>query len=90
MSCGRGARVGLVRPCGCGPGESELRRMCAICKVLYSQATGLGFHRESYEDLTFWSCRGGVGCGSRVGGRDWAWWSGKALEIIDLDVAMQR
>ena len=39
--------------------------------------------------MTFQSCRGGVGRGSRVGGRDLAWWSAKALELIEFDVALQ-
>ena len=49
-----------------------------------------GFHGEGCEDLMFRRCRGGVGQGCRVGGRDWAWWRGKAPEIIDFDVGVQR
>ena len=29
--------MGLVRPCGCGPGESVLGRVCFMCEVSYSQ-----------------------------------------------------
>ena len=38
--------MGLVRPCGCGPGESYLRRVCVICRFLYSLVTGLGFRGD--------------------------------------------
>ena len=62
-----------------GLGESDLLRMCVICRILYLLMVILVFCGEGREDLTFRSCRGGVGRGSRVGGRDWAWWSGKAL-----------
>ena len=55
--------------------------------LLYSPVIDLGFCGEGREDLTFRSCRGGVGRGSRVGGRVWAWWSGKALELIDFGAA---
>ena len=75
---------------GVGLGESVLRRVCVICKILYFQVIGLGFRRERREDLTFRCYRRGVGRGSRVGGRDWAWWSGKALELIDFGDALQR
>ena len=85
-----GARVGLVRSCGCGPGESELRRGFVICRILCSQIINLNFCGEECKYLTFRSCQSGVGRGSRVGGRDWAWWSGKAKELMDFDVAMQR
>ena len=84
----RGACVGLVMPRGRGPGESDLRRACVICRVLYFQVVDLDFLGEGREDLTCRSCRGGAGQGSRVGGRDWAWWSGKTLELIDFDVAL--
>ena len=50
----------------------------------------LGVRGEGLEDLTFWRCRGGAGRGSRDGGRDWASWSGKTLELIHFDVALQR
>ena len=59
-------------------------------KLLYSMVTGLGFCGEERKDLTFRSCRGGVGRGSRVGGRDWAGWSGKKPELIGFDVALER
>ena len=75
---------------GVGLGEPDLRRVCIICRIVYFLEMGLGFRGEGREDLTFRSCRGGVGRGSRVGGRDWAWWSGKALELIDFGVALQR
>ena len=51
---------------------------------------GLGFREEGRENLSFRSCRGGVGRGSRVGGRDCAWWSGKALGLKDFGVALQQ
>ena len=73
-----------------GLGESDLRRMCVISRTVYSLVIVLACRGEGREDLTFRSCRGGVGRGSRVGGRDWAWWSGKALELIDFVVALQR
>ena len=73
-----------------GLGESDLRRVGVICSILYYQVTDLGFRGKGREDLTFRNCRGGVGCGSRVGGRDWAWWNGKALELTDFGVALQR
>ena len=82
--------MGLVRPCGCGPGERDLRRVCVICRLLYGRVVHLGFRGEACEALTFGRCRGGVGRGSRVGGRDWSWWSGTTLELVDFDVAMQR
>ena len=72
-----------------GLGEPDLRRVCVICRILYYMAIVLGFRGEGHENLTFWSCRGGVGRGSQVGGRDWAWWSGKALELIDFGVSLQ-
>ena len=68
-----------------GMGESDLRRMCAICRILYSLVIGLGFREEGRENLTFRSCQGGVGGESRVGGRDWARWSEKTLELKDLE-----
>ena len=71
-------------------GESDLRRVCVICRILYSHVVILGFCGEGREDLTFRSCRGGVGRGPRLGGRDWAWRSGKTLELIDFDVAVQQ
>ena len=74
---------------GVGLGESDLRRMCVICRRVYFKAMVLGFRGEGRKDLAFRRCRGGVGRGSRVGGRDWAWWSGKALELIDFGVALQ-
>ena len=82
--------MGLVRRCGCGPGESDLRRACVICRFLYLQVIVLGFRGEGCEDLTLRRCRGGAGRGSRDGGQDWAWWSGKTLKIIDFDSFMQR
>ena len=75
---------------GVGLGESDLRRGCVICRILYFLVIGLGFPGEGREELTFRRCRGGVGRGSQVGGRDWAWWSGKALELIDFGVALQQ
>ena len=72
-----------------GLGESNLRRVCVNCRPVYSQVVVVGFRGEEREDLTFRSCRGGVSCGSRVGGRDWAWWSGKTLESVDFGVALQ-
>ena len=60
-------------------GESDLRWVCVICRVLYSIVAALGFRGEGCEDLTFRGSRAGVGRGRRVGGRAWAWWSGKAL-----------
>ena len=74
---------------GVGLGESDLRRVYVICRLMLSLVVGLGFHGEERKDLTFRSCRGGVGRGSRVGGRDWAWWSGKTLELIDLGIALR-
>ena len=74
--------VGLV--------ESDLRRVCVICKILYSAVIVVGFTEEGREDLTFRSFWGGVGRGSWVGGGDWAWWSAKALELIYFGVALQR
>ena len=73
-----------------GLGESDLRRVCVLCTLLYSLVIRLGLHGDASEDLTFRNCRGGVGRRSRAGGRDWIWWSGKALELIDFDVALQR
>ena len=73
-----------------GLGESGLRQVCVICKILYSAVIVVGFTEEGREDLTFRSFWGGVGRGSRVAGRDWAWWSGKALELIDFGAALQR
>ena len=58
--------------------------------LLYSLVIGLVFHGEVREGLAFRSCRGGVGRGSRVDGRDWAFWSGKTLELIDFGVALQK
>ena len=66
-------------------GEPDLRRVCVICRILYS----LVIHGEEGEDLTLRGCRGGVDRGSLVGGRDWAWWSGKALELKDFGIALQ-
>ena len=81
---------GLVRPCGCGPGEFGLCRARVICRFPYSQVIGLGFHEEVCEDLAFGKCRRGGGRRCRVSGQDWAWWSGKKLKLIDLVVVMQR
>ena len=75
---------------GVGLGECDLRRVCIICRILYSVVIPLGFRGGGREDLTSRSCWGGVGRGSRVGGRDWAWRSGKALELTDFGVALQR
>ena len=75
--------------CGCGPGQSDLRRACVVCRFLYSQVIALRFCGEGDKDLTFRRCRRGVGRGSQVGGRDWAWWSGKTLELIAFGVATQ-
>ena len=79
-----------------GLGEPDVRRLCTICRILYSMVIVLGFRGENLklspgrEDLEFRGCRGGVGRGSRVGGRDWTWWNGKALEFIDFGVSLQR
>ena len=40
--------VGLV--------ESDLRRVCVICRVVYSLVVILGFGGEGREDLTFRGC----------------------------------
>ena len=82
--------MGLVRPCGCGPGEFGLCRTPVICRFAYSQVIGLGFHDEVLEDLTFRRYWRGVGQGCRVGGEDWAWRSRKKLKLMDLVVVMQR
>ena len=68
-----------------GTGESDLRQVRIICTILLCQVVG-----EGREDPTFRRCRGGAGRGPRVGGRDWAWWSGKTVELIDFGVALQR
>ena len=74
-----------------GPRGPDLRRVCVICRLLlYYMVVGLGFRGGGREDLTFRGCRGGVGRGSRVGGRDWTWWRGKALKLIDFGVALQQ
>ena len=82
--------MGLVRPCGCGPGEFGLCRTRVICRFPYLQVIVLGFREEVCEDLAFRRCRRDVGRGCRVGGQVWAWWSGKKLKIIDLVVVMRR
>ena len=75
---------------GVGLGAPDFRRVCVICRMLYFMLVILGFRRGGREDLTFLGCGGGVGRRSRVGGRDWAWWSGKALELVYFGVALQR
>ena len=57
--------MGLVRPRGRGPGESDLRRACVIGRILYFQVVTSGFRGKGREDLTFRSYGGGVGRGSR-------------------------
>ena len=49
--------MGLVRPCGCGPGETGLGRSHVICRLVYSQVVGLGVRGKRCEVRTF----GGVG-----------------------------
>ena len=80
----------MVCHVGVGLGQPDLRRVCVICRLLYFLVIGLGCRGEGREDLTFRGCRGGVGRGFRVGGRDWVWWSGRAPELIDFGVALQR
>ena len=41
---------------GVGLGESDLRRVCVICRVVYSLVVVLGFGGEEREDLTFRGC----------------------------------
>ena len=72
-----------------GLGEPDLRRVCVICRILYCIVVGLGFREGGLEDLMLRSCREELAA-DRVGGRVWAWWSGKALELIYFGVAMQR
>ena len=50
--------------------------ICAECVLV----TDLGFRGGWREDLTFRRCWGSAGRRSRVGGREWAWWSAKELE----------
>ena len=71
-----------------GLGGSDLCQVHAICRVLYSQVTILGFREERCEDTSLWGCRSGAGRGSRVGSRDWARWRGKTSELVDFDVVL--
>ena len=76
--------MGLVRPCGCGPGEFGLCRARVVCRFPYSPILAVGYR----EEVCVRRCRKGVGRGYRLGGQDWAWWSGKKLKLIDLVVIM--
>ena len=58
--------MGLVRPCGCGPGEFGLCRALVICRFSYLQVIGLGLREEVHEDLKFQRRRRGVGRGCFV------------------------
>ena len=77
--------MGLVRPRGRGSGG-----VCFASGARYLKVIAVGFRGGQREDRAFLSCGGGVGRGSRDGGRDGAWWSGKSLEVIDVGIAMQR
>ena len=73
-----------------GLGGSDLCRVRGICRVLYFQVARLGFRGDGREYPLFRSCRRGAGRESRVGGRDWAWWRGKALKLVDIGVVLYR
>ena len=73
-----------------GLGDPDLRRVCVMGRSLYSIVIFVGVRKGGRETLTFRGCRGGGGRGCRVGDRDWAWGSGKVLELLDFGVALQR
>ena len=73
---------------GVGLGEPELRPVCLIRRPLYSGVITSGSRGGRREERTFRGFPGGVG--SKVGGRDSAWCSGKALELVKFGVALQK
>ena len=79
---------GLVRPRGVGLGEPDLRQVRVFCRILYFQVGILKVRGGGREGLPFRSCPRCAGRGFRVGGRDWAWWSGKTLGLVDFGVVL--